>query len=194
LYNYDIHPCEGNEVLNLFDIYVVLHAIEGQYDCNCAESLMMGSGDSDGGSAEVGLTAKVLDGERAGAYEVDVSVANFVDLRGYEIALDVTGGESGELRLEEVRIDRERKDYVFAGLDASHAIDLSGGRVVCVAMDQGVAGANDYYAATFVYRPSGDAKGTFTIAPKGNECTLAADTAGQALELQVIGGTQITLD
>ena len=121
-------------------------------------------------------------------------VGNFADLRGYEIALDVTGGELGELRLEEVRIDKDRKDYVFAGLDTGHAADLTGGRVVCVALDEGVAGPEEYYAATFVYRPSGDAKGTFTIAPKGGDATVATDTAGQALELQINGDVKITVE
>lgn len=48
----------------------------------------------------------------------DVLLEGAHDLRMYQVAVEVHGGVSGELVLEDVFIDTDREDYVFAGHSA----------------------------------------------------------------------------
>lgn len=94
---------------------------------------------------------------------VDVYVANARAVSMYQVGLDVTGGRKGKILWEEVRVDRERPDFVFAGRTSISGsqpeLGLMGG-----SLGQGtVSVEKQAYLGTYFIRSSPDALGTFTL-------------------------------
>ncbi len=117
---------------------------------------------------------------------VDVFIGPTADLGGYEVALEVTGGTSGELLLESITIDSSHPDYVFAGKsNISSAFDTDGERMSTSLQDEGVEVVASGYLATFTYQPSGGAYGVFNIVMKpGYDVAILNDSQGVLLPLQ----------
>ena len=87
------------------------------------------------------------------------------DLRGYQLALEVTGGTSGTLTLESLSIDINDDDYVFDDPPSTVHIaeDEISGRLAAGLQSGGMSVEPDKYLGTFKLRASNDADGTFTI-------------------------------
>jgi hypothetical protein len=84
-------------------------------------------------------------------------------LRSYQLGIGLSGGSSGQLTLTRIWIE-EREDWVFAGkegafdaFNSTSALMLAGLNV-----NQGVKGVGGYLA-TFMYKASADASGTFVF-------------------------------
>ncbi len=123
---------------------------------------------------------------------VDVFIGPTGDLGAYEVALEVTGGTSGELRLKSITIDEERPDYVFAGQsDITSVLDKRGARAGGSLAGEGVEVVATGYLATFTYQPSGGANGVFNIAVKpGYDVAILNDRKGVLLPAQP-GATEV---
>ena len=92
----------------------------------------------------------------------------------------------GTRALQHIRIDDRRPDYVFGGLDPDNAFDLDGVRLVSVLSSRGgVDSAGPVYLGTFLFRASDDASGTFTVSLRPGEGTLALDSAGNRMSVQI---------
>ena len=131
-----------------------------------------------------------------GEYVVDVFAAGFVDLGGDEIALDATGGTGGRLDLENIYIDTTRKDHVFASQKIYHAIDKPNARMACALDAGGVDSQTPVYLATFVFRASSDASGTFTVSAvpgDGATGTLAADSSANAMTVNITSAVHVSV-
>ncbi len=154
----------------------------------CTQGAAAGAGSmitSSEGSATVDLTliSGLGTGVSAGTYRVDVYASNVASLRGYEIALDVYGGKSGGLTLQDLWIDAQRSEFVFGGADSYPTVDKVQGRLACVELSGGVPVSEQAYLGTFVFQASPDAKGDFTVVPRSDDGTILFDALGNRLEL-----------
>ena len=75
----------------------------------------------------------------------------------------VTGGYHGRLVIEDLWMDIDRDDYVFAVLQSLEAADLNGGRLASILVSGGVAVTDALYLGSFSLRASRDASGEFSI-------------------------------
>ena len=188
----DVHPCatdcdgdgmleDGNCVLSVFDTFAVLDAILDIDPC-CSEQPLGGmgaetAGFAGAGTAELTLEMREVSAQGLVTYEVDVYASEFVDLRAYEVGLDVHGA----FHVQTVYVDITRPDYVFTGLESYSGLDTVGGRIVTVSIDGGVASAGRVYLGTFVLHASEEARGTFQVRPRPEDGTILLDSLGQRL-------------
>jgi hypothetical protein len=121
---------------------------------------------------------------------VDVLVSGVADFRGYEVALAATGGRSGSLDIESVIVDRDRHDYVFGSHEAVDVGDVAGSRVVAAKIAGGVD-AREAYLATFMFRASEDALGTFRIVVREGGDTMLLNSVGSTLNVRSITNASI---
>jgi hypothetical protein len=120
----------------------------------------------------------------------------YVDLRGFEIQVQVTGGTGGTLTLEEIYIDDQRADFAFYGQEFFEASNVEDARAVCAMSSGGVNSTDDKYLGTFVFRASQDASGTFTVSAvpgDGVTGTLAGDSAGEAMTVNIVQDARVRI-
>ncbi len=147
--------CDGN------DAFAALNAFGGTTTCSCP---------LDGGPAPTVTEPRVVDragfnlvalrdGIRAGELiEVDVRLDRALpDLRGYQLHLAASGGGSGRLDLIDIAMPA---DGVFAS--EWTAFNRTTGQMVAGRDSSGVA-VSQGSLATFTFRASKDARGTFTV-------------------------------
>ncbi len=113
--------------------------------------------------AVVSLATETRSIQAGAAVEVDVFAKGISDLRSYQISLAVSGGASGRIEIEDLRVDGDRTDYVFSGLQKFDAVDQVGGRLGAVLMGGGVDAAEQVYLGTYTLRASADAQGSFNV-------------------------------
>jgi len=155
-------------------------------------------GDDDDGSGstadiDIRLAANPGAGSPGDLFEVEVFAGNFVDLRGFEIGVDVSGGQAGTLELEDMYIDQQRPDFVFNGLDPIFSFDTVKVRMLCALMSGGVDSETDTYLTTFVFRASTDAGGTFLVFARPGDGTIALDSSTQAMDVRVTSNATIEI-
>jgi hypothetical protein len=203
--------CVPDGVIDLDDILAVSNAFSGDdyfTSTGCSAPCQQGaSGGSSGSEPETlassGQTSGIVSLERnrqaasgqRGLVVVDVFLSGAVDLRGYQIALDAIGGGDtpsggGQLVLEDVRIDTNRADYVFHGLDSYPATDAVRGRLASALATGDKPSGDAAYLGTFTFRMSPDAIGTFSVEPRTSE-TMLRDAAGTAIGVQTDGGMTV---
>ncbi len=121
---------------------------------------------------------------------VDVLITGVTDFRGYEVALDVTGGRKGSLGVESITVDRSRQNYVFGRHEAVDVGDVAGSRVVAAKIAGGVD-APEAYLATFAFRASEDASGTFRIVVREGGDTVLLNSVGSKLNVRSITNASV---
>lgn len=184
----DLMPCDiGNGIVDLRDILAVIDAFEG-LPAPCSS----GSCGAGGEAAEApqrpmrkarlarrsGPVAVItIEPRRAviGAGEVvavDVFAARLHDVRGYQLALDVDGGERGQLQLVDMAIESDRTDHLFHGRTSYTAIDLARHRMAQALSEGGVDAARPRYLGTYIFRTSRGARGTFHLTLRGDDTTM----------------------
>ncbi len=98
--------------------------------------------------------------------QVDVYLDSaLADLQGYQLQVAHSGGRRGRLELIDVSIRDDRGDYVFHGVADNMFAAGVGNRVAFSGLSSlvGVATQARGYLATFTYRVSADAAGTFVV-------------------------------
>jgi hypothetical protein len=117
----------------------------------------------DAGRADVTLIPSAPRVRPGGLVEVDVYLdGGLPDLRGYQLHGAVGGGRHGRLELVDLAI-HERKNAAFAGHSSWQAFNLATGQLLAGLDTPGVSTTPRAYLATFTYRASADAAGTFTV-------------------------------
>jgi len=141
------------------------------------------------------LVSIVPAGESDDGYTFDVYVSRVVDLRGYQVAVEVTGGDSGQLKVEDVRIDPARKDYVFRSLVPFTATDVTGARLAGALLrsDGGSDAETPAYLGSFTFRPSDDAQGLFEVRVRLEKQSLLRDSDGEAIEFRAGPAPEVTI-
>lgn len=131
------------------------------------------------GAVPVGAILQVVPREASGLagdlFTVDVFIRSVTSLRTYQVALDVTGGNSGSLTRVEAWIDVDRADYVFGNAQAIKAVDEVKGRMGGVLFNGSVQATGPVYIGTFAFRASDDADGTFAIHARSNGDTFISN-------------------
>jgi hypothetical protein len=133
----------------------------------------------------------VPSGVEGDLYFVDVYVQGVTSMRSYQVALTVEGGTNGDLVRETVDVEEVRPDFVFANLDVISAADQVGGRAMGVLSDGIVDRAEPGYLATYAFRASPDAAGTFQIRVDTGEKSFLADSENELIAYQA--GTPATI-
>ncbi|MEK6676905.1 MAG: hypothetical protein AABZ47_14790 [Planctomycetota bacterium] len=109
---------------------------------------------------------------------VNVFVDSPIALRGYQTALDVSGGSAGTLSLESLVVTDTRTDFVFHTLSDVPAIDNGNARVASALFSGAASGSPSKYLATYTYRASSNAAGTFTISIRTEDTMLRDENSG----------------
>jgi len=198
--NVDRQPCGGNGVINLFDLFAVLDTFNGVDPC-CSTAPLgffasgLAVGPPPGGPATIGITMSAVpaSGFAGDLFDVEVFGGEFANLRGYEIGLSASGGTTGSLTLEDIVVDELRSDYVFAGLSPFQSFDTSTVRMLNALDGDVVASLTAEYLATFKFRASADASGTFTVSVRPDPDTLAVDSTSTKMTVVIVSDTQITI-
>jgi hypothetical protein len=160
--------CDGN------DAFHALNCFENDwfdgtpgYECGCAGPQPAVVPVVPPRAVSSGLTLRAGESARRGdLVDVDVLLTGDVEaLRGYQLHLGVSGGTQGAVELVDITVDSQRADYVFAGAPGAWmAFNRSASQMV-VGMDaaQGLPAHAGAYLATFTYKVSAAAAGTFVI-------------------------------
>ncbi len=98
-----------------------------------------------------------------GAVTLDVFVSGVASLRTYQTKLGISGGDAGQLTVDDLFVDHTRADYVFGTAQKLDAVDRTGNRIGAVLMDGGVDAMGAKYVGTYTVRASSDAAGTFNV-------------------------------
>jgi hypothetical protein len=94
--------------------------------------------------------------------DVSVYVNDVEDLMAYQLSLNATEGNAGEMTWVSAWVDRSRSDVVFAG-ETLDAVNAALGLVGVVNMYGSTSVDEPAYLATFRFEASSDAAGTFVI-------------------------------
>lgn len=116
--------------------------------------------------------------------EIDVFVEDVVDLRLYEVVLEVTGGAVGSLDLTNLVIDETRPDFVFTGISPLLCLpDQDGLRITCSPLSDDCVSvtAPPAYLGTYTFTASADADGTFTVNIVDDPATFLLDCDGSPI-------------
>lgn len=124
---------------------------------------------------------------------VDAFVSNAADLAVFQLQLAATGGQKGSLTLESITIGKERPDFVFGEAEILDAVDMNQGRVGALRYTGGTNVVKPVYLATFHFRATNDANGTFKInLQNGNESFLN-DSAAVQIPHQKSADAEVTV-
>lgn len=132
------------------------------------------------------IIALVPAGRVKDMYMIDVYTQGAADLRSYQVTVDVAGGRAGKLELAGVVINRQRADYVFGQAQVITAESAVVAKVGAVAYDNGVRVADWAYLGTYLFRPTADAAGEFSVSIRTDSDTLLADSGH--LEMNYVAG------
>jgi hypothetical protein len=94
---------------------------------------------------------------------VDVFVSGVPNLRTFQFGLDALGGRAGSLERQLGRFEEQRPDFVLGTQQAVKAVDDSRGRAGGTLFAGETDATNPMYLATFDYRVSDDASGSFVL-------------------------------
>lgn len=100
-----------------------------------------------------------------GTVTVEAYISGALNVSAYQVQLSATGGTKGTLTLETMAVDRQRPDFAFYQAN-SEMLDVQSKNSEWVGLVR-TSGAGDIvkqaYVATFTFRASPDASGTFKI-------------------------------
>lgn len=128
-----------------------------------------------------------------GQIAIDVYATNVADLQAYQISLEVSGGRMGTLDLESVVINETRLEYIFNESDCRYACDTFHGEAGAVQLDGTTEVTTPKLLATFVYRASSDAAGTFTIDIHANGHSYLIDSYGEQIECDMSSAADVAI-
>jgi hypothetical protein len=177
-------PCTPDGVCDANDYFTALNVFEGVSPCSCAGPA---PGYAPTTSARVSMTLSAAQASvRPGGV---VSVAARIDqpladLRGYQLHVETSGGHSGQLELVDMTIE-PRKDVALA--DQWRAFNLESAQLAAGRSSAGVSTAAGAYLATFTFRATKDASGSFVIdlrrADAGGRSALFTTPVDQQLDI-----------
>lgn len=121
---------------------------------------------------------------------VEVFIRNYVDLRGYEVAVELFGIDEEPPTLIDAVIDVNRPNYVFRDVQPFNAVNLEGaGRLAGALMDGGADGKDAAYLGTFVYRVSKAVMDQVSARVAGPERTLLRDSTARPIKYRIGGSS-----
>lgn len=162
------------------------------FDCD-AQTFAPGGGGGNGFAPEgFGFTTTPTFDLTSAPYQIDAgetaTIGVYLDASGllsaYEASLDLTGGTTGSVSIEEITINTAAPTYLFAGQSVYLAIGVEANLAGSVlANELGFAAAQNRYLATFTLRASPDAFGVFEVQISG-ERSFLLDEEGLLVEFE----------
>ena len=132
--------------------------------------------------------------------EIQVFIEDVVDLRLYEVVLEVTGGSSGSLDLTNLTIDQARPDFVFAGLSPLVCLpDPDNLRITCTPQSASCVTVTTppVYLGTYKFTGSPDAYGVFNVNIVNEPTTFLLDCDGAEISPftrdHAVGGVGVSI-
>lgn len=122
---------------------------------------------------------------------VDVFVSGVTDLRGFQVALDVTGGRTGQLAISDMVIDTSRADFIFGNAQAVNTVDRSTGRMVAAMYSGGIAAFQPKYLGSYTLSSAG-AAGDFSVQVRLGDDTMLRSSSGDSISHQL--GAEATIN
>ncbi len=114
-----------------------------------------------------------------GTVDVEIFISNAKDIRGYQFDLEISGEHSGKLERISGKVDTHHPAYIFKDTaDAHFAYNPTTGQLLNILQTGGVACENAY-AATFTYKVSDDATGTFFLQFRRSPKTVTLNSGGK---------------
>jgi len=149
-----------NQLINMLDINVAVDAFKG-VAYPCPEPCFGGyAAMAAPPVADLEVVESAASIPKGGEVDMTVYISNVSDLRGYQVSLTVTGGSSGSLNLVDAFVDSALDP--FAGFTSYAATSADGTAVANLLDTGGIDATQAVYAATFRFRASSNACGTFT--------------------------------
>jgi hypothetical protein len=153
--------CDGN------DAFHAINAFEGTTTCGCpldsGPAPEMPASQAVLSSVGLELVATPSRARPGELVDVDIFMDDpLLDLRGYQLHVDVSGGQSGRLDLVDITV-HDRKDAAFSGSATWQAFNVSTQQMVAGMDGAGIKTRPSAYLATFVFQVSGDAAGSFAV-------------------------------
>lgn len=125
--------------------------------------------------------------------EVDVYISNVNDLSLFQVALEVVNDSDGSLALEELKIQKDRKDFVFGDSSVVSAEHLEGARMGAVLTGSSVDVGRRAYLGTYKYRASVGVTGTFKVQVKMGKESFLRNSDGTAIAFLSGKATSISI-
>lgn len=148
-------------------------------------------------SPRLSLVARELIVEAGALVTIDAYVTNVLDLRAFQLAVDVlqdrSAGQQGRMELKEIRVEDERPDYVFAGQTAVDSADDKRGRVLGAMLEGSIATSEGKYLATYVFQASDRAQGSFQFQIRANADTLLRDERSLPVGFEIDAPISVTV-
>ncbi len=132
-------------------------------------------------------------GRGGDTFVVKVFVKDVQDVRGYQVTLDITGGEQGQLVVDDIFIDEGSSDYLFEGTQGFNAVNTDRRLIVNALPAGGVDRAGRSYLGTYVLKASSDARGDFKVTVRGGEDTLFLGPTSNRIDVGRLGSTTIAI-
>jgi hypothetical protein len=160
----EFDSCEPDGLCDLHDANHILSAFSGQAPCACGPAPEIPHDSGLAGATDLELHASRSILQPGADLEIDVvTSAPLKSLQSYQLHMRVTGGTQGHLELIDVVI-QPRRDAAL-GTVAFSATNLGAGQMLAGMDEGGVRTSAGAYLATFTYRASPDAAGSFVIEP-----------------------------
>jgi len=115
---------------------------------------------------------------------VDVFISGVTDLRGYQVAVDVSGGRTGQLSISDMTVDTSRPDFVFGNAQAVNTVDRATGRMLAAMYSGGVAALQSKYLGSYTLSSNG-AAGDFTVQVRLGNDTMLRSSNGDSISHQL---------
>jgi hypothetical protein len=129
---------------------------------------------------------------RFGTVRIDVYGEGLADVRGYQVAVEVTGGASGQLGPVQASVDAKRDDRLFEGQTAFPVVDTKGSRIGGALWHGAVSTTARVYLGSFDFRADALTTGTFHVGFRTSE-TLLWGASPTPVEAATSPGVDITV-
>jgi hypothetical protein len=114
----------------------------------------------------------------------DVFVSPVADLKGYQVALEAWGGDSGKLTLIDIHQDTQRADFVYGSEQILNAVDLNGSRMVAALFTGSTDVTTPKYLGTYTFQSTPDARGTFNVRVQVSDETMLRNSQNTPIAYQ----------
>jgi hypothetical protein len=158
--------CDGNDAFHALRSFENMN-FDGTVGYPCSYPFSPGPTAAIPSQESASLTLRAPRRVRPGAL-IDVEVyldSSVKSLTGYQLHLGVSGGAKGSLDLVDMSFNEKREDYAYAEQATDWSAFNPAIAQMIVGMDalEGVGTRAGAYLATFTYRVSRDASGTFEV-------------------------------
>jgi hypothetical protein len=155
--------CTPDGFCNIHDANHALTCFAGTNTCTCGPAPQGPAGEIvDETTLDVVASTALASADDRVAVRVFIADA-LANLQAYQLELEVSGGRRGHLHLEAIVIEGRRDAVFSAQAGTFDASNVTTAQVLRGLEFGGVTTPADGYLATFYYRPSADAAGTFVI-------------------------------